>query len=101
MFLFTWVMHKIKFTILVLFLLVVNGLFAQNEYVYLEKGRLYHPNGEELALWGVNLQPMLSWEYNSMMKKAGIPKDARVWKKMTYKSLDELQLLGANTSEFI
>ena len=96
MFLFTWVMHKIKFTILVLFLLVVNGLFAQNEYVYLEKGRLYHPNGEELALWGVNLQPMLSWEYNSMMKKAGIPKDAGVWKKMTDKSLDELQLLGAN-----
>ena len=96
MFLFTWVMHKIKFTILVLFLLVVNSLFAQNEYVYLEKGRLYHPNGEELALWGVNLQPMLSWEYNSMMKKAGIPKDAGVWKKMTDKSLDELQLLGAN-----
>ena len=96
MFLFTRVMHKIKFTILALFLLVANGLFAQNEYVYLEKGRLYHPNGEELALWGVNLQPMLSWEYNSMMKKAGIPKDARVWKKMTDKSLDELQLLGAN-----
>ena len=65
MFLFTWVMHKIKFTILVLFLLAVNGLLAQNKYVYLEKGRLYHPNGEELALWGVNLQPMLSWEYNS------------------------------------
>ena len=96
MFLFTRVMHKKKFTILALFLLVANGLFAQNEYVYLEKGRLYHPNGEELALWGVNLQPMLSWEYNSMMKKAGIPKDARVWKKMTDKSLDELQLLGAN-----
>ena len=89
-------MHKIKFTILVLFVSAVSGLFAQNEYVFLKKGRLYHPNGEELALWGVNLQPMLSWEYNSMMKKAGIPKDAEVWKKMTDKSLDELQLLGAN-----
>ena len=89
-------MHKIKFTILVLFVSALSGLFAQNEYVFLKKGRLYHPNGEELALWGVNLQPMLSWEYNSMMKKAGIPKDAEVWKKMTDKSLDELQLLGAN-----
>ena len=89
-------MHKIKFTILVLFVSALSGLFAQNEYVFLKKGRLYHPNGQELALWGVNLQPMLSWEYNSMMKKAGIPKDAEVWKKMTDKSLDELQLLGAN-----
>jgi hypothetical protein len=65
-----------------------------NKLIYVKGGRLYHPDGKEVAMWGVNLQPCLSWEYNARMKKAGIPKDAATWKKMTDESLAELELLG-------
>lgn len=66
-----------------------------NKFIYVKNGRLYHPGGKEVSMWGVNLQPCLSWEYNYYVKKVGsIPKDTEVWKRMTDKSLDDLELLN-------
>jgi len=68
---------------------------GNNKFIYCENGRLYHPNGEEVSLWGVNLQPCLSWEYYYYIKKTGfIPKDPEVWKRMVDNSLDELETLN-------
>ncbi len=84
---------------IVLFLVfsLSNSLAAQQtDFIYVDNGRLYHPDGREVALYGVNLQPCLSWEYNARIKKVGLAKDADLWKKMTDKSLDELELMGSN-----
>lgn len=80
------------FLLLILFM-QATLLFGQHKQVYVENGRLYHPNGKELALWGVNLQPNLSWEYNTLMKPLGIPWDANEWKRITDESLNELELM--------
>ncbi len=87
-------MLKLKLFLWIAFCLSF-GLQAQtNQFIYVDNGRLFHPDGKEVAMWGVNLQPCLSWEYNARMVKAGIPKDVTTWKKMTDESLDELELLG-------
>jgi hypothetical protein len=62
-----------------------------SEFVYAKEGRLYFANGEELALWGVNLQPCLSWEYNSLFKLVGLPETAEVLKEATDDALDEIE----------
>ena len=36
-------------------------------------GVLRYEDGGEVALWGVNLQTALSWEYNGRLKPAGVP----------------------------
>lgn len=89
-------MRYLIFIAIILQISISSSTLAQqnNGFIYVENGRLYHPDGKEVAMWGVNLQPCLSWEYNARMKKAGIPKDAATWKKMTDESLDELGLLG-------
>lgn len=69
---------------------------AANQYVYVNKGRLYFPDGKELSLWGVNFQPCLSWEYNQRLKKAGIPLTSPDLKRVTAESLDEIQQMGVN-----
>ncbi len=38
------------------------------DFVSMQNGKLYTPGGEELALWGVNLQPCLSWEYRDRLR---------------------------------
>lgn len=84
---------------IVLFLVfsLSNSLVAQRtDFIYVANGRLYHPDGREVAIYGVNLQPCLSWEYNARMQRAGMAKNAVLWKKMTDKSLDELELMGSN-----
>jgi len=63
----------------------------QGDFVYAKEGRLYFANGEELSLWGVNLQPCLSWEYNSLFKLIGLPEDAEMLKKATDDALDEIE----------
>jgi hypothetical protein len=69
------------------------GVFAQGKgFVYVENGRLYHPDGKEVALWGVNLQPCISWE-SSMLRNAGVKKDPEVYKKMVDRALDELEIM--------
>ncbi len=66
------------------------------DFVYFENGRLYLPDGEEMALYGVNLQPCLSWEYNSLFKLVGIPLDTEILKRSTDKSLDEIQKMNCD-----
>jgi hypothetical protein len=80
----------------IVLLLLSFSAMSQDNFVFVQDGRLYYPNGEEVALWGVNLQSMISWEYNAKMRDAGIPKDAEAWKKMTDRSLDELEIMDAN-----
>ncbi len=87
-------MRSIKTIITALFLLMVSEAFGQHNFVYVENGRLYFPDGKELSLWGVNLQPCLSWEYNFSMKPAGIAWNKKVAKDATNRSLDELQLMN-------
>lgn len=64
------------------------------QFIYAKKGRLYFPDGKELSLWGVNLQPCLSWEYNSLFKLVGVPLDADSLKLATDDALDELQKMN-------
>ena len=59
-----------------------------SEFVYAKEGRLYFANGEELSLWGVNLQPCLSWEYNSLFKLVGLPETAEILKQATDDALE-------------
>ena len=66
----------------------------EGRFVYVENGRLYHPDGSEVALYGVNLQPMISWEYEALIKKAGIAKNPEIWKKMVDDALDELEYMN-------
>lgn len=82
----------ISITVILLFI-ISQVVFNQDNFIYNENGRLYHPNGEEVALWGVNLQPMLSWEYR-LLKGAGVQKDAESINRATDESLDELELIG-------
>ena len=68
----------------------------ENKFIYAKNGRLYFPDGNELALWGVNLQPCLSWEYNSLFKLVGVPLNADTLKKATDEALDEIQKMNCD-----
>lgn len=57
-------------------------------------GALYYEDGGEVALWGVNFQTALSWEWNARLKNAGIPQDAETLKAITDRNLDELVRMG-------
>jgi hypothetical protein len=69
---------------------------ADGKFVYAEEGRLYFPDGNELSLWGVNLQPCLSWEYNSLFKLIGVPLVSDTLKKATADALDEIIKMNSN-----
>ena len=68
----------------------------ENLFVYAEEGRLYFPDGEELALWGVNLQTCLSWEYNSLFKLIDVPLNTDTLKLATDNALDEIQKMNCD-----
>jgi len=76
--------------------LVLFGCNKGGEFIYVENGRLYHPDGKEVALWGVNLQPCLSWEYESLFALAGVPLDADTLKKATDDAFDEIQKMNCD-----
>lgn len=63
---------------------------AAGDYVSMQNGKLYTPEGEELALWGVNLQPCLSWEYRDRLRERGIPETAEALKQVARRNLDDL-----------
>ncbi len=69
---------------------------AQQDYVYVENGVLYLPSGAEMSLWGVNLQPPLSWEYNSRMRHVGTQLSFEALRELTDESLDELQRMDVD-----
>ena len=66
---------------------------ATGDYVSVQNGKLYAPDGGELSLWGVNFQPCLSWEYNDRLKRHGIPETAEALKRVAEKNLDEVAKL--------
>ncbi len=59
-------------------------------------GVLLYTNGTEVALWGVNLQTALSWEYNGRLKKVGVPLEAEALKRVAEQNLDELVRMRAS-----
>ena len=58
-------------------------------------GVLLYTNGTEVALWGVNLQTAMSWEYNGRLKQAGVPLEAEALKRVADQNLDELVMMRA------
>ncbi len=58
-------------------------------------GVLRYKDGGEVALWGVNVQTALSWEYNGRLKPSGVPLEVSVLKQITEQNLDQLELMGA------
>ena len=58
-------------------------------------GVLVYADGSEVALWGVNLQTALSWEYNGRLKKCGVPLEAEALKRIADQNLNELVRLRA------
>ena len=59
-------------------------------------GVLRYADGGEVALWGVNFQTALSWEYNGRLKRVGVPLEAEALKRVADRNLDELVRLRAN-----
>ncbi len=57
-------------------------------------GVLVYEDGTEVALWGVNLQTALYWEYMNRMKPCGIPLEADSLKHIADQNLDEMSQLG-------
>lgn len=58
-------------------------------------GVLLYTNGAEVALWGVNLQTALSWEYNARLKNVGVPLESDALKRIADQNLDELVRMRA------
>lgn len=58
-------------------------------------GVLLTTNGCEVALWGVNLQTALSWEYNGRLKQVGVPLEAEALRRIADQNLDELVKMRA------
>lgn len=57
-------------------------------------GVLVYEDGGEVALWGVNFQTPLSWEYNGRLRPAGVPFTAEALRQVCDRNLDELAELG-------
>lgn len=66
---------------------------ATGDYVSVQNGKIYAPNGGELSLWGVNFQPCLSWEYNDRLKRHGIPQTAEALRRVAENNLEEVTKL--------
>lgn len=59
-------------------------------------GVLLYEDGTEVALWGVNIQTALSWEYKGRLKPLGVPHTAQALKDISARNLEQLELLEAN-----
>ena len=66
---------------------------ATGDYVSVQNGKIYAPDGGELSLWGVNFQPCLSWEYNDRLKRHGIPQTAEALRRVAENNLEEVTKL--------
>ncbi len=56
-------------------------------------GVLMYDDGTEVALWGVNFQTALSWEWRGRLRPCGIPETAEALKKVTDENLAHLPLM--------
>ncbi len=57
-------------------------------------GVLRYDDGSEVALWGVNFQTALSWEYNGRLRPLGIPLEPAALNRVTDENLTQLRPLG-------
>ena len=53
-------------------------------------GTLFYEDGGEVALFGVNFQTALSWEYRGRLEKYGVPLTVEALHKLTDENLDQL-----------
>ena len=65
--------------------------------IYVEDATLYHEDGSEVALWGVNFQSAMSWEWAVSRRygKGSKRYDKAEWKAMVDRSFDEIQQMGS------
>jgi hypothetical protein len=54
-------------------------------------GVLVYDDGSEVALWGVNVQTALSWEWRGRLRRVGIPLEADALKRVTDENLAHLR----------
>lgn len=71
------------------------GVPPQMMPIVCRDGVLLYTNGTEVALWGVNLQTALSWEYNARLKNVGVPLEIDALKEIADRNLDELVRMRA------
>ncbi len=57
-------------------------------------GVLMVEDGTEVALWGVNIQTALSWEWRGRLQLCGIPETAEALKRVTDENLAHLPPMG-------
>ena len=91
-------MKKIIKSWVILLLLVNHGLLASSfQSITVSEGRLLYADGSEVNLFGVNFQPMLSWEHAARMHNQGVlmPLKAQDLKQVADASFDQIQQLGA------
>ncbi|MCX7012827.1 MAG: hypothetical protein NTW86_09765 [Candidatus Sumerlaeota bacterium] len=62
--------------------------------MHVEKGVLYYDDGTEVALWGVNYQIALSWEYKNLSRYAGIPLDIAKFREITDADFAQLKRMN-------
>lgn len=61
-----------------------------------EDGVLVDANGREVALWGVNYQASLSWEYGETFSRVGIPLEAGPLKRAVDQDLAHFKRMGVS-----
>jgi hypothetical protein len=67
----------------------------QFQRIYVQNGTLFHEDGSEVALWGVNFQSAMSWEWRrSRRDNRGRAYDSSEWKSIVERSFDEIQQMG-------
>ena len=92
----------IKYGMILLLLLNVGWAAAPFQAITAKDGHLIYADGSEVNLFGVNFQPMLSWEHAARMHNQGIlmPLKARDLKQAADSSFDEIEQLGAEMIRF-
>ncbi len=77
----------------------INIGFAADSFpsITAKDGRLLYADGSAVNLFGVNFQPMLSWEHGARMHNQGVlmPLKAQDLKQVADSSFDQIQRLGA------
>jgi hypothetical protein len=64
--------------------------------IYIKDATLYHENGTEVALWGVNFQSAMSWEKNRVERSSKKKLTMKQWRQQTDLGFDELERLSCD-----
>jgi hypothetical protein len=63
--------------------------------IYVQDATLFHEDGSEVALWGVNFQSAMSWEwFRSRRDRGQRDFDVDEWKSIVDRGFDEIQQMG-------